>query len=61
MIDPDAVLRSPAIGAHEVGHALGLRDIKDPTRLMNESDPPGRTLTSAECRTIQDNLPRLSG
>jgi hypothetical protein len=61
VIDPVAAAADGELGAHEVGHALGLLDVKDATRLMHESSPSGRTLTAEECRTIQRNLARLDG
>jgi hypothetical protein len=47
---------SVRVMAHELGHALGLVDVDDPTRLMHWADPSGFAL-SVDDRAVLDRRP----
>lgn len=54
-IDPAAP--DPNIGAHELGHTLGLgHNDSSPNNVMKTFAPHGSTFTESDCKTIWENL-----
>ena len=56
-IDPTAHTSDPSIGAHELGHSLGLdHDDSSPNNIMHSNAPGGTVFTESDCKTIWENL-----
>ncbi len=57
-IDPTASATDPNVGAHELGHAMGLNhnDSSRDNVMTTSTIPSGNNFTPAECRIIWQNL-----
>ena len=57
-LDPGTANSVANVGAHEIGHSLGLDDdTSAPTsNLMHLPQPHGQNLTSSQCKTIWKNI-----
>jgi len=58
VVNPDYVDRVHNIGAHEIGHVLGLHHVTDAQgdNLMSETQPHGDRLTADQCKQLWQHL-----